>query len=77
MSFKIIAMFFSFMVAYVVNASWCATEGGVCSCPGGTVSYGAGNGWRYRSMVGLTYVNCNNDQFGDPMYGTHKDCYCN
>ncbi len=54
----------------------CAVEGGVCSVPAGsvaTVTYGA-NG-TYATRTGVTgSLGCNNNVFGDPIYGVAKSC---
>jgi hypothetical protein len=53
----------------------CATEGGFCGAPGGTViRYGArGSYARLRSPPGG--LPCNNGVFGDPLVGVHKECF--
>jgi len=55
---------------------WCAEENKhYCVCPNGEVRYGA-NGvftsWRSVSDK----IACNNDNFGDPIKGVGKNCYC-
>lgn len=59
----------------VESATWkvCATEGQICS-PSGTsvVRYGSGDSWFQRTATAS--FNCDNGQFGDPVYGIPKVC---
>lgn len=52
----------------------CADEGDTCECTGG-VTYGA-RGFYDSTIVDGSIV-CNNDNFGDPVPGITKHCYCN
>lgn len=55
----------------------CANEWGTCTLPSGTpatVYYGAGSSWSSRGAVSGS-IACNNNSFGDPLYGTGKACY--
>jgi len=44
--------------------------------PAGTfeVQYGANGQYSYRTFTGPTTVQCNNATFGDPIFGTVKNC---
>ena len=43
----------------------CASEGGWCKCPYGTVVYGKHNTWtKYKEVKG--WVRCDDNEFGDP-----------
>lgn len=55
--------------------TYCADENGTCSFSGtADVIYGANN--CYTSPRSFTNgTSCNNDVFGDPVYGTPKKCY--
>ena len=56
-------------------AEWtfCAPEGGVCAFTGTTeVRYGADGTYVYQTFTDGTA--CNNEVFGDPLYGTRKSC---
>jgi len=52
----------------------CANEGQECDHVGGahTVRFGKGNNWVYQIEGGN--VSCNDETFGDPLYGTVKEC---
>ncbi len=53
----------------------CATEGGFCRAPAGAVvHYGREGAFAHRRSPpgGLP---CNNDVFGDPLVGVHKECF--
>ena len=51
----------------------CAPEGGVCAFTGTTeVRYGANGTYVYQTFTDGTA--CNNEVFGDPLYGTRKSC---
>ena len=51
----------------------CATEGGVCAFTGTTeVRYGANGSFFFKTLTDGTP--CTNEVFGDPIYGTVKDC---
>ena len=56
----------------------CAQEhspdgGNVCKCHG-TVSYGTRGAFFSKRVAGS--ITCNNANFGDPIYGVVKDCFC-
>ena len=59
------------------GAAWvkCADEGGKCKCSG-RVRYGKNKTWgKILDVQGD--INCNNSQaWGDPMFGTRKECQC-
>ena len=53
--------------------TFCAPENGVCSFTGtNEVRYGANGAFVYRALTHGTP--CTNDVFGDPIYGTVKQC---
>ena len=53
--------------------TFCAPEGGVCAFTGTTeVRYGANGTYVYQTFTEGTA--CNNEVFGDPLYGTRKSC---
>ena len=53
--------------------TFCAPEGGVCGFTGTTeVRYGANGSYVYQTLTDGTA--CTNDVFGDPIYGTVKEC---
>ena len=57
------------------NSSWnyCASEGGQCNFSGTReVRYGANGNYAYGMFS--NGVSCNNGVFGDPIYGTAKNC---
>ena len=57
------------------SSSWtyCASEGGQCNFSGTReVRYGANGNYAYG--VFTNGVSCNNGVFGDPLYGTGKEC---
>lgn len=56
-----------------VKGDRCATENGKCAC-NGAVWYGSKNKWVRKSITGS--VDCNNNNFGDPIPGTVKECFC-
>lgn len=51
-------------------------ENGSFTLPAGTfeVQYGANGTFTTRTFAGPTTVACNNATFGDPLYGTVKNC---
>ena len=54
----------------------CADEGGKCQCSG-KVRYGKNQTWGKILDVGGE-IHCNNaQQWGDPLFGTRKECQCN
>jgi Flp pilus assembly pilin Flp len=58
-----------------VAATWttCATEGDFCSFTGtAPVKYGAEDSW--VTGIFTDGIDCSNDVFGDPLYGTVKSC---
>jgi uncharacterized protein (DUF1800 family) len=51
----------------------CATEGGNCSVPSTRqVRYGANTTYAYKTVTGS--IGCNNDVWGDPLFGVLKSC---
>ena len=53
----------------------CATEGGFCRAPAGAIiHYGRRGVFAHRRSApgGLP---CNNEVFGDPLVGVHKECF--
>ena len=53
--------------------TFCATEGGVCAFTGTTeVRYGANGSFVFKTLTDGTA--CTNEVFGDPIYGTVKEC---
>jgi hypothetical protein len=51
----------------------CASEGGVCTISGTrNVRYGANGSYYYKTVTGQ--VACNNNVWGDPIFGTVKAC---
>jgi Flp pilus assembly pilin Flp len=55
--------------------SWtfCADEHGTCDFSGTKqVRYGKNSSWNYGTFTNS--VACDNDTFGDPLYGTVKEC---
>ena len=51
----------------------CSVEGGTCSFSGThQVRYGANGVYATKSATGA--IGCNNDVFGDPVYGVVKSC---
>mmetsp|Transcript_38619 Transcript_38619/g.75985 ORF Transcript_38619/g.75985 Transcript_38619/m.75985 type:complete len:1819 (+) Transcript_38619:53-5509(+) len=48
-------------------------KAGVCQC-NGKVSYGAEGEWKSKEVLGS--VECNNNNFGDPIRGVRKACFC-
>ena len=54
--------------------TFCASEGAVCAFPGTTkeVRYGASGSYFYKTLSDGTA--CTNSVFGDPVYGTPKQC---
>lgn len=53
----------------------CADEGGNCSLSGtNEVAYGANGKFAKKSGVNGN-IACNNETFGDPIFGTYKACY--
>ncbi len=53
--------------------TFCASEGGTCGFAGTQeVRYGANGSFVYRTLTGGTA--CTNGVFGDPLYGTIKQC---
>lgn len=54
---------------------YCGPENGVCYIRGNrpvNVRYGANGRYSYRQAQGQ--INCNNQEFGDPIYGVVKSC---
>jgi hypothetical protein len=52
----------------------CAEEGSPCALPKpAVVRYGAGNVFALKKAAGI--IPCTNDQFGDPLFGTRKNCW--
>ena len=52
----------------------CANENGTCSFSGTmTVAYGANGQYAYKTATNS--IGCNNNVFGDPIFGTYKGCY--
>lgn len=62
---------------YQVSSTYwefCAKEGGYCKFTGRQkIKFGANGEFFYRTLEDGAY--CNNEVFGDPIYGTKKDCY--
>lgn len=57
------------------DTTWCANEGGRCNFSGtGIVYYGANNQYYYKENI-TNGIDCNNDNFGDPISGVTKACY--
>ncbi len=53
--------------------TFCANENQVCTFSGTRqVRYGKNNSWNYGTYTNT--VTCNNATFGDPLYGTVKEC---
>ena len=53
--------------------TFCASEGGVCAFTGPTaVRYGANGAYVYKTLTDGAF--CTNAVFGDPIYGTVKQC---
>src|SRR5687768_18286339 len=53
--------------------TFCAAEGGVCAFSGTMeVRYGANGSFVYRTLTDGTA--CTNEVFGDPIFGTVKQC---
>jgi hypothetical protein len=63
-----------------VHADWsvCATEGGQCKCPGGTVRYGVNGAYAPIKVLKTSEsIGCSNEFFGgDPVAGSRKACEC-
>ena len=56
-----------------MTGRFCATEGGVCAFTGTTeVRYGANGSFVFKTLTDGTA--CTNEVFGDPIFGTVKDC---
>ncbi len=54
---------------------FCADEGDDCTFPGTkTIRYGE-SGY-YVTQILTNSTPCDNDTFGDPIYGTYKHCHC-
>jgi len=51
----------------------CAWEGETCNCHG-RVRYGHHGRYNFRNVNGN--IGCNNNNFGDPLVGTRKECVC-
>lgn len=64
---------FAFTISAVGPAELCALEHGSCKCDG-EVRYGVGKNWTFRPSS--PSIECTNDVFGDPAFGTMKACYC-
>src|SRR5690348_9549067 len=57
----------------VSDWTFCAAEGGVCAFTGTTeVRYGANGSYVYKVLTDGTA--CTNEVFGDPIFGTGKQC---
>jgi len=55
--------------------TFCTNEGGYCSFSGtADVAFGANGSFNYKYGV-TNGINCDNNTFGDPIYGTPKACY--
>jgi len=52
----------------------CANEKGICNCDG-KVKYGKDDTWTEEKDV-TGSIGCNNGVFGDPLFGTVKECRC-
>merc|ERR1712070_388590 len=53
--------------------TYCAPEHGNCNFDGTKyVKYGSGNSW---TAMEVTSTACSNGVFGDPLYGTGKECH--
>jgi hypothetical protein len=66
---------FAFKFSDLDYEQWkaCAREGGVCKFDGTkTIRYGAGTSWNYA--VATNSIPCSNEFFGDPKFGTVKNC---
>ena len=60
-------------VAPAEEWTFCASEGDVCAFTGTTeVRYGANGSFVFKTLTDGTA--CTNDVFGDPIYGTVKEC---
>ena len=70
------AVFFSTLGVNAVAADvWttCANEGSTCNFSGiKQVRYGANGIYAYKTATGS--IGCNNETFGDPVYGVVKQC---
>jgi len=73
-----------------LTVTHCTDEGSVCACNDHYTAYGAGGSWNIKN-TGMTMTrhghwrgwkskwhthNCNNEAFGDPIYGVKKTCIC-
>ena len=56
------------------QGGYCAKEGQTCKCYG-KVKYGKHQTWTAERNVHGS-IGCNNGVFGDPLYGTVKECHC-
>ena len=58
------------------NAVECAKENATCTIPAGataSVWYGANTSWNIKTAL-TGSISCNNDTFGDPLFGIAKTC---
>ncbi|MBV8835511.1 MAG: hypothetical protein JO000_03150 [Alphaproteobacteria bacterium] len=70
-----VALLFTTPSAFAQQWVHCATEGGFCAAPAGAViHYGRRGAFTHRRSPpgGLP---CNNQIFGDPLVGVHKECF--
>src|SRR5262245_22410958 len=66
-------LIFSARASAQTTWTFCANEGGTCSFSGTQqVRYGANGAYVYKTLTGGTA--CTNSVFGDPAYGTAKQC---
>src|SRR5262245_40711351 len=73
--FVCVAVFTFFTTASAQTTEWavCASEGGACAFSGTQeVRYGANGSYVYQTMSDGAF--CANSVFGDPAYGTVKEC---
>jgi len=59
-------------VAAAISGGFCAHENEICICDG-LVKYGVG---RTYSKYSSGSIECSNREFGDPIHGKEKDCFC-
>jgi len=74
----LVALFFVLLCAldYAEGQTWqfCANENGVCTAPPSSqIRYGANGSYVYQTGSGA--IPCTNEQFGDPIVGTVKQCH--
>ena len=75
----IIHRYISDLNLFTSDRSWyydghCATENCRCSC-NGMVKFGKGHSWTAEKRV-YGSILCKVGNFGDPLPGIHKECYC-